>query len=134
MTEFEAAILRNDTAANILMMGDGIASHIAIYLTLISGYLVAAFLAGNRFSRVQVSIATALYTLAYLFQSLLLLAYFRAASRAIDYYQTLYPTAGVGLIGDVGGGYLGLVLVLLVYIASIWFMWNVRRAKKGLHD
>ena len=131
MTEFEAAILRNDVAANILMMGDGIASHIAIYLTLISGYLIAAFLAGNRLSKVQVSIATALYTLAYLFQSLLLLAYFRAASRNIDYYQTLNPDAGVGLIGDMGGGYLGLIVVILVYIASIWFMWNVRGARNS---
>jgi hypothetical protein len=131
MTEFEAAILRNDAVGNILMMGDGIASHIAIYLTLISGYLIAAFLAGNRLSKVQVSIATALYTLAYLFSSLILLAYFRAAGRAIDHYLTLNPAAGVGLIGDLGGGYLGLVLVILVYIASIWFMWNVRRAKNS---
>ena len=131
MTEYEVAILRNDAAGNILMMGDGIASHIAIYLTLISGYLIVAFLAGNKLSKVQVSIATALYTLAYLFQSLMLLAYFRAAGRAIDYYQTLHPTAGVGLIGDLGGGYLGLIVVILVYIASIWFMWNVRRAKNS---
>lgn len=131
MTEFETAILRNDVAGNILLIGDGIASHIAIYLTLISGYLIAAFLAGNRLSKVQVSIATALYTLAYLFQSLMLLAYFRAAGRAIDHYQTLSPATGVGLIGDVGGAYLGLIVVILVYIASIWFMWNVRRAKNS---
>lgn len=131
MTEFEAEILRNDVAGNILMMGDGIASHIAIYLTLISGYLIAAFLAGDRLSKVQVSIATALYTLAYLFQSLILLAYFRTASRSIGYYQTLNPTSGVGLIGDVGGGYLGLTVVILVYIASIWFMWNVRHGNNS---
>ena len=131
MTEFEAAILQYDVAAIIMMMGDGIASHIAIYLTLISGYLIAAFLAGNRLSKVQVSIATALYTLAYLFQTLMLFAYFRAAGRAIDHYQTLVPATGAGLIGDAGGGYLGLIVVVLVYIASIWFMWNVRRAKNS---
>jgi hypothetical protein len=126
MTEFESAIYRNDVAANILAMGDGVASHIAIYLTLISGYLIAAYLAGDKLSRIQVSIATALYTLAYTFQSLVLLAYFRSAGRQIDYYRSLDSSAGIGLIGDAGGGYLGFIIVVSVYISSIWFMWSVR--------
>ena len=127
MTEFEIAIIKLDLIANIMAMGDGIASHIAIYLTLISGYLIAAFLAGKRLSKVQVSISTALYTLAYLFESLMLIAYFRGTSNAIDRYRAMDPDSGVGLVGDIGGSYLALIIIILVYIASIWFMWNVRR-------
>ncbi|MEH6556985.1 MAG: hypothetical protein V7459_02470 [Oceanicoccus sp.] len=126
MTEFEAQSLTNEVGANVIAMGDGFATHITIFMTLVSAYLVVAFLSGKRLTTLQMSIATALYSLAYFFESLLLAAYLRTGGRLIERLSEADPSASVGLIGDMGGYYLGAVIIIAVYISSLWFMWSVR--------
>jgi hypothetical protein len=105
-------------------------------MTLVSAYLVVAFLSGKRLTTLQVSIATALYSLAYFFESLFLAAYVRATGRLIEQYREIDSSTGVGLIDDLGGPYLGLVIIIAVYISSLWFMRSVRTSavNKDVND
>ena len=65
-----------------IALGDGMGTHISIYLTIISAYLVVSYLVAAKLTTLQISIATGIYVVAYTFQSIVLISYFRSLSMA----------------------------------------------------
>jgi len=100
----------------------------ALYLTAVTGYLVAAFVAGDRLTRLQVTIINVLF----LFISGLFIfgttGYF---VRQMDYIQKLRELSpeesvlmSIGVILFIG------ITMVLGTIACLSFMWSARHPKK----
>ncbi len=121
MSEYEYAEL-------IAVYSSNAGTFFATYLTLLSGYLITAFVAGTRLNTVQVVILNTGYVLAVLM--MIWAAYF-AGMVQVHYTNLLMalapdsPQAGrdwvMATVGIVMAGGL---------LASLYFMWNVRQAKK----
>jgi hypothetical protein len=112
-----------------IAMGDGLGIHVSIYLTIISAYLVVSYLVADKLTTLQISIATGIYIVAYTFQSIVLISYFRAISMAAGALNELNPELGAGLPQRFGGGYIGLIILVAGLVAPLWFMWSVRRGE-----
>ena len=61
MTEYELLSLQAQRAGNVFELGGTFNAGFAIYLTIISAYLVTAYIAGDKLTRPQVFIATTTY-------------------------------------------------------------------------
>jgi len=117
MTEYELA----DYTAS--MMGNFL-SALTIYFSVVTAYVVAAFIAGTRLSKVQLAIVNTCYFIAAGTLGLLSVLIFRR----------FYAFASqVGSPGDANQAFdftLPLaVLVLMVFIGSLAFMWSVRKGQ-----
>ena len=110
-------------------MGDGLGTHISIYLTIISAYLVASYLVADKLTALQISIATGVYIVAYAFQCIVLIAYFSSISKAVSRINELNPEIAAGFPQQVGAGYIALLIMIAGLIAPLWFMWSVRRGQ-----
>jgi len=110
-----------------IAMGDGLGIHISIYLTIISAYLVVSYLVADKLTTLQISIATGIYIVAYTFQCIILISYFRAISMAAVALNEMNPELGAGLPQRFGSGYIGLIILMAGLVAPLWFMWSVRR-------
>jgi len=96
-------------------------SSMSLYLTITSGYLLVAYLAGKNLTRLQAAIVTVLY------------AFFAIATitAVVDYYATAAHfghTYGEGRAPLWGGSLMGAILCCGV-IACLKFMWDVRHPK-----
>ena len=129
MTEFETRILATDTAQLMAALADVLGTHAAIFLTLISGYLVVAYLAGAKLTKLQVSIATAMYFVAATHEGLFLVSVFRAMASARETYLKLNPSFSDSVFVVVRGDQIGLIVLLAAILAPLWFMWSVRHAE-----
>ena len=129
MTEFETRILATDTAQLMAALADVLGTHAAIFLTLISGYLVVAYLAGAKLTKLQVSIATAMYFVAATYEGLFLVSVFRAMASARETYLKLNPSFSDSVFVVVRGDQIGLIVLLAAILAPLWFMWSVRHAE-----
>lgn len=130
MTEFETRILATDVAQLMTALADVLGTHASIFLTLISGYLVVAYLVGEKLTRLQVSIATAIYIVAATYEGLFLASTFRALVLARESYLKLEPAFSDSAFVVVRGDQIGLVVLFAGVLAPLWFMWSVRHAKK----
>ena len=121
MTEFELVESIGIFLSNAL-------SSISVYLTLVSAYLVAAFIAGSRLSRSQVIIVNTLFVTGALIFTystvgmLLRQSYFAAKLAEIETDTWL---AGTAPVAPVMGA-----LLLGGICACLKFMWDVRRLKR----
>ena len=129
MTEFETRILVTDTAQLMTAMADVLGTHTAIFLTLISGYLVVAYLAGAKLTRLQVSIATSMYVVAAAYEGLFMASIMRAMALARESYLKLNPSFSDSAFVAVRGDQIGLVILLAGVLTPLWFMWSVRHAR-----
>lgn len=129
MTEFETRILATDVAHLLTALSDTLGTHSAIFLTLISGYIVVAYLAGARLTRLQVSIATSIYLVAATYEALFLATAFRGLTLARQRLLELNPSLGDNIFVIARGDKIGLILLLAGILAPLWFMWSVRHAK-----
>ena len=96
-------------------------SAMSLYLTITSGYLLVAYLAGRNLTRLQAAIVTVLY------------AFFAIATTiaVVNYFATAVHfghTYGEGRMPLWGGSVMGAVLCCGV-IACLKFMWDVRHPK-----
>jgi len=114
-------------AGSIDSMYDGV----ALYLTIISGYLLVAYLAGTQLTRVQVIIVSVLFVVGAGLQCWGIFLYQLAneeyvAAKAIisplTEYQKVIATSGGGII-------IGSVMAFGIF-ASLYFMWSVRHTKE----
>lgn len=125
MTEYEVSMLKIAIGELIGTTTDNALSTLSILITLVSGYLVAIFLADSRLSRVQLSIATALYSLGYALLSLALMNY-------TELFQFLATKLGelerspLHNASNTLQGYFILATLVCVYVATIWFMLSIR--------
>lgn len=99
-----------------------------ILLTMISGYLAAAYFVGRRLSRFQVVLVSIFFLIGALLGSVIALVQFR---RAIYFIEQLHDQFGVQSIqpNAVVLPLSGLLLLLLVP-AALYFMYQIRRNPK----
>ena len=100
----------------------------ALFLTITSGYLIVAWLAGDRLTRAQVNLISLLFLF---FQLMLVYGWVIRWAFSHDYFTAL---SLVDPTYKVGPGYL-IWLFAIVMLASIpgclKFMWDVRHPKTG---
>ena len=119
MTGDVEQILATATLVTELMSGAGNA--MSLYLTVVSGYLLVAYLAGKELTSLQTFIITTLFI-------------FMASSNtlaAIGYFQNAYHfgnTFGAGRVPGWGGPVVGTIQSFGI-LASVKFMWDVRHPK-----
>lgn len=114
MTEYEVA----DIAASVL--GNFLTS-LTVFLSIVSAYVISAFVAGQRLTKTQLSIVNFCFLIAVGILGYLVVSLFR---RFFGLAQSIEVERG--LIGEVD--FTGPLCVLLVAIVlgSLIFMWNVR--------
>lgn len=93
---------------------------VAIYLTIVSGYLVVAYMAGRRLSLLQVMIVSVLFVAFALYFSITAHAWFRGAFSYSDNVGITYSKTT----------FLLLWLQLAGIIASLWFMFDQRKNER----
>ena len=122
MTEFEYAELIATYSSNA-------GTFFTTYLTVLSGYLITAFVAGQRLNMVQVSILNAGYVVAVL---VLIWGTYGAGMVQVYYTNMLLEIApnsaqaGKSLVFTVLGA-----LMFCGMLASLLFMWNSRRSSEN---
>lgn len=102
---------------------------LALLVTIISGYLVTAFVAGDKMLRSQVAIITALYLLLSIF---VLWGTRNMIDKAADFEEAAYGLASGDLAQFTTGENVGLAIVAIFAIcivASLKFMWDVRHPR-----
>jgi hypothetical protein len=96
-------------------------------ISLLSAYLIVAYLAGDKLTRSQVLVVTALYiyvtlgTVIGAFGSLSKARHYAAELKALNPNEVIYLTeyiAGLSVVGAVA-----------CLSASLWFMWSIRHPK-----
>lgn len=125
MTEYELLDL---VAGSIDSMYDSV----ALYLSIASGYLLVAYLAGAKLTRMQTIIISVLFVAGAGLQCWGLVTYQLAneeylAAKALISPLTEYQQG----IAENGGGRIIAGVMIAGIIASIYFMWSVRHPGKG---
>jgi ABC-type sulfate transport system permease subunit len=114
MTEYELADYATSVMSNFL-------SAIAIYFSIVTAYVVAAFAAGNRLSKLQLIIVNVTFTVAAgimgLLSYLLFSRFYELGSQAGRSHD---DTPLVDFSVPLG------ILVTIVYLGCLLFMWTVR--------
>ena len=127
MTEYEFVTARELISQSMAALTDAQASYIAIYLSMVFAYTTVAFIAGKQLSRIQVSIVTVIYFLTSVYVVMVIVA----MTKGLTEMQVRMEEhiKGANAISDVVALSLWLDLVLwpLAMLASLLFMWNVRR-------
>ena len=103
-----------------------------IYLTLTSGYLVVAYLVGERLSTLQSSIITSLYVTGAALQTWAITRYQVAIRELLHTKEKISPlTEFQSSVADSGATFAFVILMTLGIFASLFFMWSTRRTKKA---
>jgi len=129
MTEYELITAHEMLAQSNFALADVQASYVAIYLSMVFAYSTVAYVAGKQLSKVQVYIATFVYMTASLyvvgtivFMTIGSIEYQKRAEELFVHETPRLEEVSLMLWMD------GLVWPLLM-IASLIFMWYVRREK-----
>jgi hypothetical protein len=123
MTHYEALDLAQSTFSNSL-------AAYAIFLSIVSGYLITAYLVGSELSRIQVRLLTLLFLIvaAILIWSMSAYAYWGDAFSTVargENRERTFMTAQSWLPAFLA------VINSLTVIGCIFFMWNVRHTKRA---
>jgi hypothetical protein len=116
MTEVEAVTLTQILIANA-------SSGYAVFLTLVSGYLLVAHLAGKTLTRSQLTIITILYAMAVGYT---IFVWFGITLTSIHYQGVAAELRGTLNFSDERGVIFGLVLMVAIALAPLKYMWDVR--------
>jgi hypothetical protein len=101
-----------------------------MFLSLASGYLLVAYLAGAKLTRVQAAIVSALFIVGAALQCWGLLSYETAIEEYLIAKAAISPlTDYQQLIFDGNAGTLIASAMAIGAIAALYFMWSVRREK-----
>ena len=112
LAEYAAAVMGNFLSA------------VAIYFSIITAYVVAAFSAGSRLTKLQLIIVNLSFTIAAgSIGSLSVLLF----GRFYELAQRLQDSAGTVLVNY---SYPMAVLAAIMYLGSLVFMWSVRRESR----
>jgi len=120
MTEYELA----DLAGNYSM---GALSAMSLYLTIVSAYLIVAFVAGERLKTVQTLIITVLFVSAASFFTFGTVGFFSRQVYLLNKLALLQPDASFFM--DLRAIAWIAVVESLGIIAALIFMWQVRHPK-----
>ncbi|MEZ5572274.1 MAG: hypothetical protein R3E64_09635 [Halioglobus sp.] len=116
MTEVEAVSLTQSIFANAT-------GGYVVILTLLSGYLLIAHLAGKSLTFSQLTIITTLYVLV---MSYSLFVWFGFTQAALHYQGIAAELRGTMDFSDERGAVFGLLLNIAVALAPLKYMWDIR--------
>ncbi|GAB5407435.1 MAG: hypothetical protein Aurels2KO_56660 [Aureliella sp.] len=116
MTEVEAVTLTQSIFANATQ-------GYTVFLTVLSGYLLVAHLAGKSLTLSQLTIITTLYVLVMAYT---LYVWFGFSQAALHYQGIAAELRGTMNYSDESGAFYGLLLNLIVALAPLKYMWDVR--------
>lgn len=128
MTELERQSLSDALTSHTIELAQLQASHIAIYLTIVFAFIIAAFAAGKRLTSVQVRVATILFIIAGFFEVYQIVSvnvgiYFLTQVNAAEYGATTSFVMPLALRVT-----LNTLLWSSGVIGALIFMWNVRKS------
>ena len=130
MTEYELTDRLQSLASNIIAMNSAQASHIAIYLSVVFGFIVAAYIAGEKLTRFQASISYVIFTLFSLLEIFRIVAYGLGTNALVR--------QGIEWGANIEGSFvmdpqLRIILSTMLWsvgtIGALLFMWSVRHPK-----
>lgn len=105
----------------IISLSVGALTAIGIYLTIVSGYLIVAYLVGSKLSRPQVIVISILF---------LLFSLYLALSAYNFIYATHRYSNSVNIPSYAASAWAMLAILVAGIIASLWFMWDTRQREK----
>jgi len=120
MSEFELAELAGSAMSNFL-------TSFTVFVSIVTAYVIAAFAAGERLSKIQVSIVNGCFLIAsgaMGLLSVLIFQVFLGRAQAVSALEE--STVGIGVVVDFTWAVATLYIVLAC--GSLAFMWNVRQA------
>ncbi|MFT4998862.1 MAG: hypothetical protein ACJA0M_002540 [Chitinophagales bacterium] len=130
MTEMELFTQANQTAQFMVSASASPSTHISIFLTIVTGYIIIAYLIGTKLTKAQVTIAIAICIVAYAFSAFMLTAVvsgMRAGSAKLALINPTAPTIFEELWNSTP---MGLAILITGLLAPLWFMWPARRRKE----
>ena len=123
MTEYEMTDI-------IMSRFSNMTEQASLYFALVSGYLITAFLIGERLTRLQVTLINSLFILWTLG---ILMGYNTSVAAVVDLdtaiRQLQSPSVGSNL-GNSASAHIFSVVQAMGIIASLIFMWSIRHPKK----
>jgi len=129
VTEYELVQAREMLVQSTMAMADVQASYIAIYLSMVFAYTTVAYIAGKQLSRLQVFIVT----FAYLAAAFYVVSTIVFLTLGTIEHQAQMGQLATGREGHIGASGMFLWMDILIWplamIASLVFMWYVRREK-----
>jgi len=131
MTEFEIDVLKISLSELSTSNVDNFLTLISIYLTVVSAYLFTVYVTDFRLSKLQLVIITVLYSLVYLFISIALVGIMTVILFIGVLLVEADPSIPINTASSYIAASLGAGILALVYIATIWFMWSVRKERKN---
>jgi len=120
MTAYEYLDLANSGIANTtatLMIG----------FTMLSAYLVVAYVVGSKLKTFQVIALTGIYTISALFNTVAHWAGMREALELKRLAKELSPDLDIAYSAE--APYIALIIRLSIFVISLWFMWDIRHPK-----
>ena len=114
MTEYEIADIAASVLANFL-------TSLTVFLSIVSAYVISAFVAGQRLSKIQLSIVNLCFLVSAEILGYLVISLFR---RFFGLVQSIELERG--LIGEVDFTWPLFALLLIIVLGSLIFMWSVR--------
>jgi hypothetical protein len=124
MTEYEVADIAASVLANFL-------TSFTVFLSIVSAYVISAFVAGQRLTKIQLSIVNLCFLVAVGILGYLVVSLFR---RFFGLVQSIEVERG--LVGEVDFTWPLSALLVAIVVGSLIFMWNVRSedAEPGTPD
>jgi hypothetical protein len=96
MTELELEILKGQLIDRLVAVTDASGTHMSIFLTIISAYLVVAYIVVTKLTKLQVPIATSINAVAYAVEAWILFSYNRAIGRTAKQLLAINPNLALG--------------------------------------
>lgn len=121
MSEYELAELTTGAMGNFL-------ASFTIFVSIVTAYIITAFAAGQRLSRVQASVLNACFLIACGSMGLLSVLIFQVFLRRVQALNSMNESI-VGPVVDFT--WFVAILYLMLTVGSFIFMWNVRHPGKG---
>lgn len=116
MTEVEAVTLTQALMANA-------SSAYAVFLTLVSGYLIVSHLAGKSLTKSQLTIITSLYVLS---AGYTVFVWYGLISASTHYQGIAAELRGAMDFSNQGNVVVGLFINIAIALAPLKYMWDVR--------
>ena len=114
MTEYEVADIAAAVMANFL-------TSLTVFLSIVSAYVISAFVAGERLSKIQLSIINLCFLVSAVILGYLTVSLYR---RFITLAQSIHVDRGP--IGDIDFTWPLCALLIAIVFGCFVFMWNVR--------
>jgi len=114
MTEYEVADIAASVLANFL-------TSLTVFLSIVSAYVISAFVAGQRLTKVQLSIINLCFLVSAGILGYLVVSLFR---RFFGLVQSIEVERG--FVGEVDFTWPLSALLIAIVFGSLIFMWNVR--------